>query len=137
MNVMRIEGSLLNFWVAKSAGLRLLPQPPSPGEKHEHDSGCWHPQTFHPSTDWSHGGPIVSNEWNVIEDVLAEWFGPDWTHAKAIMEHPLSWFMRAYVASQFGDQVEDMGSENRSLAPDPIALAQLQLNSRRAMRATQ
>ncbi len=123
--------------MAKSAGLKLLPQAPAAGEKHQPEGGCWHPQSFHPSTDWSHGGPIVSNEWYVIEDVLTEWFGPDWTHAKAIMDFPLPWFMRAYVASQFGDQVEDIGGADRALGPDPILLAQLQLNSLRSMRATQ
>ncbi len=135
MNVKRIEGSLLNFWVAKSAGLKILLESPSRGEKHDPDSGNWHPQTYHPASDWSHGGPIVANEWYAIEDILAEWFGQDWTGAKAIVESPLTWFMRAYVASQFGDEVEDIGSVNRSLAPTPVVLAQLQLNTLRALRA--
>jgi hypothetical protein len=137
MNVKRIEGSLLNFWVAKSVGLKILTKPPLPGEKHDPDNGHWHPQTYHPATDWSHAGPIVSNEWYVIEDTLAEWFGPDWTGAKAIKECPLLWFMRAFVASQFGDQLEDIGGADVSQAPNAVTLAQLQLDTLRTLRETQ
>jgi hypothetical protein len=107
MNVKRIEADRLNFWVAKSAGLKLLPQVPEPGANHDPENGFWHPRNFHPASDWSHAGPIVSNEWYVIEDMLLAWFGPQWTQVNAIMCEPLKWFMRAYVASQFGDEVED------------------------------
>lgn len=107
MNVKRLDGLLLNFWVAKSQGLRLLATPPAPGAGHDPDKGCWHPDTFHPSSNWAHAGPIVSNEWYAIEDVLLEWFGPQWPEALMIQHAPAAWFMRAYVASQFGDEVED------------------------------
>ena len=107
MNVKRIEGRLLNFWVAKSAGLRLSDENPAPGKRHDPDSGLWHPHTYNPANDWSHGGAIVAEEWFFIENMLTEWFGPDWAHVPEIADHPLSWFMRAYVAIHFGNEVED------------------------------
>ena len=108
MNVKKLEGSQLNFWVAKAADLTAQRESPLPLEKHDPNSGKWHPRTFHPGTDWSHAGPIIANEWYVIENVLIEWFGPDWGDAGGILNSPLPWFMRAYVASQFGDEVEDV-----------------------------
>ena len=120
MNVKRIDESLLNFWVAKSAGLKTLTQPPLAGQLHDPDSGYWHPQTYHPATDWSHAGPILSNEWYVIEDILIEWFGPNWACAKAVLDRPLQWFMRAFIASQFGDEVENVAATDVGLAPDQI-----------------
>jgi hypothetical protein len=108
VNVKRLDGTLLNCWVAKSAGLKLLPAVPGPGDRHDQDSGYWHPQSFHPATDWTHGGPIVANEWYVLEDILCEWFGPTWTTVEAVVRDPLKWFMRAFVASMFGDEVEEV-----------------------------
>jgi hypothetical protein len=107
MNVKRLESTALNYWVAKSAGLKLTPSRLEQSEQHDPESGFWHPRTYQPATDWSQGGPIVSNEWFGIEDILVGWFGPEWTQVNAITESPLKWFMRAYVASQFGDEVED------------------------------
>jgi hypothetical protein len=108
MLVKRIQGQLLDFWVAKSAGLKPMAAGLSPVEPHDAASGCWDPRTYHPSTDWALGGPIVSNEWYVIEDVLTGWFGEDWSTITAIRNDPLKWFMRAYVVSQFGDEVEEV-----------------------------
>jgi hypothetical protein len=137
VNVKKIDGPLLNFWVAKSAGFKLLSEPPALGVHHDPDSGHWHPYNFHPATDWSHAGPILSNEWFVIEDILIEWFGPEWAHVKDVMDFPLQWFMRAYVGSQFGDQVEDIATSDVGAGPSPVLLAQLQLKSLRALRSPQ
>jgi hypothetical protein len=107
MNVKRLDGALLNFWVAKSGGLKLQPESPKPGERYDPESGYWHPLNYHPATDWSQAGPIVSNDWFALEDILIEWFGDEWNHIRGLTQDPLKWFMRAYVASQFGDEVED------------------------------
>ncbi len=107
MNVKRLDGRQLNYWVARSAGLKLSDQYQQPGTRHDPESGVWHPHTYNPANDWSQGGAIVSGEWYSIEDVLVEWFGPEWPHVPAVAENPLKWFMRAYVATQFGDEVED------------------------------
>lgn len=108
MNIKRLEGALLNYWIARSAGLQLATSDPRPGSHHDPDSGLWHPMTYCPASDWSVAGPIISSEWFSIEDQLIAWFGAEWTHINAIAENPLKWFMRAYVATQFGDEVEDL-----------------------------
>lgn len=127
MIVKRIQGPLLDFWVAKSAGLKPVPERVSQAVRHDPESGFWDPRSYLPSTDWAVGGPIVSNEWYVIEDVLIEWFGDDWSTITAIRNEPLKWFMRAYVVSQFGEEVEDVdpsslfGQEVRLVASDEEA----------------
>jgi Protein of unknown function (DUF2591) len=119
VNVKRLDGALLNFWVAKAAGLQLAATDPKPGDRHDPDSGFWHPVTYCPAQDWSHAGTIISEEWFAIEDALAAWFGPQWPHINAIVENPLKWFMRAYVATQFGDEVEDMDGGTSSTSHPP------------------
>ena len=107
MNVKRLDGRQLNYWVAKSAGLKLSADYQLPGTPHDPESGIWHPHTYNPANDWSQAGFILSNEWFTIEDALVEWFGPQWPHIPAISDNPLKWFMRAYVATQYGDEVEE------------------------------
>jgi hypothetical protein len=122
MHAKRIEGTLLNFWVAKAANLKLQVQALAPGQKHDPDSGLWHPETFHPSTDWTHGGPLLSGEWYAVEDVLTDWFSPDWSYVPAFREDPLKWFMRAYVALQYGESLEERDDIEIGSAPPPQAL---------------
>ena len=107
MNAKRLEGALLNFWVARAAGLKRLERAPAWDEKHDPESGNWHPDTFLPAHNWSHAVPILAGEWYAIEDILAEWFHPDWNEVPAFREDPLKWFMRAYVALQYGEMLED------------------------------
>ena len=110
MNVKRLDGRLLNYWVAKSADLQLSAEAADPKKRHDPDSGFWHPHSFNPANDWSHAGPIVAADWFEIDDMLVEWFSPQWPHIPAISENPLKWFMRAYVATKFGDEVEEVES---------------------------
>ena len=112
MNVVRLDGTLLNYWIAKSAGLKLSPLDPQANESHDPDSGFWHPVTYCPANDWSQAGPIIANEWFAIEDKLVEWFGPQWTHINGIRENPLKWFLRAYVATQYGNEVEEIARDH-------------------------
>ena len=107
MNVMRLDGRLLNYWVAKSAGLTLGLTSAGAQGRDDRDGGTWHPHTYNPASDWAQAAPIISDEWFSIEDMLVEWFGPQWSHIAGIAENPLKWFMRAYVATQFGNEVED------------------------------
>ncbi|NTV71759.1 MAG: DUF2591 family protein [Azonexaceae bacterium] len=110
MRVTSLDGALLDFWVAKSENLKLLPEATEDGLRYVNGSGYWHPDTYHPSIDWSQGGEIISNDWYAIEDALIEWFGPNWPFIKAIMDTPLKWLMRAYVKTKFGDEVEEVES---------------------------
>lgn len=107
MNVMRLDGRLLNFWVAKSAGLTLGLSNPANASRDERDGGTWHPHTYNPASNWAQAAPIIADEWFSIEDTLSEWFGPQWSHIAGIADNPLKWFMRAYVATQYGNEVED------------------------------
>lgn len=108
MRVARLDGPLLDFWVAKSENLQLQPNNSENGETQLTETGFWHPDTYHPSRNWAHGGSIVSNEWYEIEGALLEWFGPGWPFIKAIIDEPLKWFMRAYVKTKFGEEVEEI-----------------------------
>lgn len=106
MHARRLEGTQLNFWVAKSSGLQLQAGTPLPGDHHDPAGNSWHPLTFHPATDWTHASRFLLDEWYNLEDCLEEWFGPDWSHVPAFKSEPLKWFMRAYVAVCFGEILE-------------------------------
>jgi hypothetical protein len=107
MNVMRLDGRLLNFWVAKSAGLTLGLSDSAANGRDDRDGGTWHPHTYNPASNWAQAAPIIADEWFSIEDTLVDWFGPQWSHIAGIADNPLKWFMRAYVATQYGNEVED------------------------------
>lgn len=95
----QLSGGLLNFWVAKamaSAKPSQVALQATPDAR------------FQPATDWSHAGPILADEWYGIEDVLLEWMGHDWSQSESFRADPLGWFMRAYVCTQFGQEVEDL-----------------------------
>lgn len=111
MKVSRLDGVLLDYWVAKSEGLKLLTDQSAEDESRDQGNGFWHPDTYRPSSNWAQGGPIVANEWYDLENVLLEWFGPGWAFVKAITDEPLPWLMRAYVTTKFGEEVEEVIEE--------------------------
>jgi hypothetical protein len=108
MNTKRLEGPLLDFWVAKAAGLELDPVVPSPADRHDPSGNLWHPDNFHPSTNWTHGARFFNNEWFNIEDCMEGWFGPDWSNVPVVKQEPLAWFMRAYVTVMFSETLEEV-----------------------------
>ncbi len=121
MRVTKLEGPLLDFWVAKSEGLEVLSGSLESGAVIVNSPEWDQARDYHPSTDWSQGGPIVSNEWYDLEVVLEQWFGGGWPQAKGFCTEPLQWFMRAYVALKFGDEVEDMVCRPAEVAkPEPL-----------------
>lgn len=133
MNVKHLEGRVLNYWVAKSAGLRfgLDGDRLNPGDAQ--DSSYWHPQSYNPANDWAHAGPMVAEHWFAIEDMLVEWFGTQWSHVPGVADNPLLWFMRAFVATQYGQEVEDVtltlafdNTRYQSTAPPQTAAARHQ-----------
>jgi hypothetical protein len=119
MNAKRIDGALLDFWVAKAAGLKLQLHVPAATDKHDPEGEVWHPDTFHPSRNWMHGGPLLCSEWFALEDILCDWFSPDWSYVPAFREDPLTWFMRAYVTLQYGEVLEEREAIEAGSAPAP------------------
>jgi hypothetical protein len=63
-------------------------------------------RTFHPSTDWAQGGPIIEREYIWLE--INE--GQCYAHKNGLEfyegDTPLIAAMRCYVASKLGDEVE-------------------------------
>jgi hypothetical protein len=114
MNVKRLDGAVLNFWVAKSGGLNLALESLQLEDGDAQANTDLNARYFNPSANWSHAGPIVANEWYGIEDVLRSWFGVDWNTIDAVERNALKWFMRAYVASMFGEEVEDVALGDES-----------------------
>jgi hypothetical protein len=122
----------LDAWVARAEGICLHEAP------HTKSCGNWgtdytcaacgkdphegaNVRTYHPSTDWAQGGPIIERE-----NVHLEHYEP---HAEpkywiARMRHPITGqgpsalvsAMRAYVASRYGDEVsvEPVGAERKA-----------------------
>ncbi len=110
MNVKRLDGRMLNFWIAKSAGFNPLSDAPALVRGEPQNNSFWHRHNYNPANDWSHAGVIVAENWFAIEDTLLEWFGEQWPHIPTVADNPLKWFMRAFVATQFGDEVEDVAA---------------------------
>lgn len=128
MRVNSLEGQLLDFWVAKSEGRILLDAAPDANCYDFSNGFDWHPAVYRPSSNWAQGGALVANEWYDIETVLLDWFGADWPYLKTIADQPLKWFLRAFVASRFGNEVEDpehldlplLSAEMPSLTPPSV-----------------
>lgn len=108
MKVIDLEAPLLSYWVAKS--LRLEPVADGRGEGTvsvvNPASGVLEP--FQPGIDWSQAGPIMAEEWYQLEGMMIEWLGTSWSYSGIFLEKPLVWMMRAFVALQFGQEVEDV-----------------------------
>jgi hypothetical protein len=129
MKVAELEGALLDYWVAKAEELT---------EPFIYDGSCqyWVSDSdenddrssvrFHPSRDWAQGGQIIEREsinilrfddpkepWAAVIYQSAEhwidtsWFDIDWHGAT-----PLVAAMRCYVASKFGEEVQDAQPES-------------------------
>ena len=112
MKVAELEAPLLDFWVAKAEGLKGLPDAPGQAMTPSNEPGFYHPRSYHPSTDWSQGGPLLSKQWFEVETQMMEWLGPRWPYLHVFCSAPLTWFMRGLVASVFGDEVEDVDEED-------------------------
>ena len=98
-----LTGSALDWAVAKCE------EAPWPYER----KGCR--VTFHPSTDWSQGGPIIERE-NIClkreapcmpDARWSAWVFPGGTgHSHGSGPTPLIAAMRCYVAAKLGDEVD-------------------------------
>lgn len=64
-------------------------------------------QIFQPSTDWTHGGPIIERERIELRgDGDKGWIADDNLNPSQWGPTPLIAAMRCYVASKLGDEVE-------------------------------
>ncbi|MBS1158764.1 MAG: hypothetical protein H6R15_1183 [Proteobacteria bacterium] len=112
MKVLSLEAPLLNFWVAKSAGLKPVADGRGAGSISVMNPDSGELEPFQPSIDWSQAGPILADQWYELEGVLIEWLGPLWPHLEIFRENSLVWFMRAFVVLRFGEEVEELFSSD-------------------------
>jgi len=118
MRVNELIGAQLDHWVARANGWTFGP----PHKIHEFDvwrdsagkiTGTIPAQAYKPSKNWDQGGLIMGEHaigFHPISD--AEWLAEE--HVTACTGRgptPLIAAMRAYVASKFGDEVQE-GSES-------------------------
>lgn len=129
MKVSELIGAELDYWVAKAlADPRISMWGDSPWI--EDGTGSSQGSTgrgFRPSTDWRDGGPIIERERiclsppehdtgeNLEGDPGDMWWAQvqyrgDTTKPQIYGPTPLVAAMRAYVASKFGDEVDDANS---------------------------
>jgi hypothetical protein len=131
MKVAELTCAELDYWVAKAEGMPLVSElseigmaaagmaPPCIflkdgvyGIASADKSGKWEP-----STNWSQGGPVIEREGVDLEHHKESVLGKEETWWEAYYradvcqcftaDTPLIAAMRAYVASKFGDEVED------------------------------
>ncbi len=108
MRVITLTSPMLNFWAAKARGLNTVFDHRAEHSVSIVDPESSVPKPFQPCLDWSQAGPILADEWYDIETTMIDWLGPYWSYMKEFQDDPLTWFMRAYVASKFGEEVERM-----------------------------
>jgi hypothetical protein len=108
MKVSELSGALLDYWVAKAEGF-LLSCDWNQGEYILIGTGEGDLERFSPSTDWTVGGPIIERERIGIMPVGVEWkaWAPLDMDATAVADELLIAAMRAFVASKFGNEVQD------------------------------
>lgn len=128
MKVSEMEGALLDYWVARAnkydhglrleAGVCIAPAMSDDEQLQGIASGS--SDIYSPSRYWEQAGPIIEREciaifagdggkeWGAEMRKLAEhWIDTTVFEADARGQTPLIAAMRAYVASKFGDEVED------------------------------
>jgi hypothetical protein len=98
MKTSELTGAQLDYWVAKAEG-----KTPTVDDQ----------MRFMPASDWSQGGPIIERERIGLAFGKAEWFAegndPPTDYKRRVYKAstPLVAAMRAYVASKFGDEVDE------------------------------
>lgn len=103
MKTFELTGDALDWAVAKCV------QPGAEGFEayYNHRVATLSGFTFHPSTDWAQGGPIIEREKIAIDWDYDCWNASiDGHPAYYSASTPLIAAMRCYVASKLGDEVE-------------------------------
>lgn len=99
METSELTGCALDWAVAKCEGIAW--------EQGDLDAREYGPG-FKPSTDWTHGGPIIEREGIELfrNKERDRWYGTQYGGPKSYGPTPLVAAMRCYVASKMGDEVE-------------------------------
>lgn len=121
MRTAELTGALLDYWVARAEGASINNQgraimPNATVEEHALYVCPYTTQrTFSPCMYWAQGGPIIEREKLELTPLydmgnrFVYWASQPrgLGHLHMEDEQPLVAAMRAYVASKFGDEVED------------------------------
>ena len=118
VKVSELEGVELDYWVAmahdKDGGEHWIED----GKTYK--GGYWSGHStpkrmcgllWRPSKDWSQGGPLIDEYWEAISSQLDNWSFEDcgeyspWQAWETFQKNKLVWFMRALVASKYGDTI--------------------------------
>jgi len=116
MKVSDLSGAELDYWVIKAGGrearfLAEVAQILRPQYEHRGIGSIWF--TFQPSTEWRDGGPIIERELIGLQAVADGWFAGICRPPAPGMRDgrgptPLIAAMRCFVASKFGENVEEL-----------------------------
>lgn len=131
MKTAELEGAALDYWVARAEGLKIGCIPDEPDAlavlvrgfvkiiKCKSGIAICTNGTYWPSRRWEDAGPIIEREQIPMSPVVGGtweseyvcWQGEDDADTKTVRgKTPLIAAMRAFVASKFGDEVEDIPS---------------------------
>jgi hypothetical protein len=124
MQVAELEGALLDYWVGRALGLNGIRLGRQEATYISTSIGINVRETYSPSTNWAHGGPIIESE---QIDLAAPTKDDDyWTSNPTPWPNealsfgvvsgrtPLVAAMRAYVASKFGSDVGEVPPPDRA-----------------------
>lgn len=114
-NVAELEGAELALWVARADGLKINPDVCQPNDGVFVGEGCGDLEFFAPHESWEQGGPIIERERIGIQPTTinryhtAKWQAQVWQrYALLAGPTPLIAAMRAFVASKFGEEVDEV-----------------------------
>jgi hypothetical protein len=113
MKVSELTGAMLDYWVARAnASTEAELFPGIAYEPHIWNGKCFTRKDspysmFCPSINWAHGGPIIERERIDINTTVYGWEAYCDINQKVEGKTALEAAMRAYVASEFGEEVPD------------------------------
>ncbi|MBR7929406.1 phage protein NinX family protein [Burkholderia ambifaria] len=116
MKVSELQGTLLDYWVARAEGYPLSCDW-NQGEYILIGTGAGDLEQFSPSSEWDDGGPIIDRTpYGIFERFEGCWAAGIYRPQSGMRDLCVSYqlgdtiliaAMRAYVASKFGDEVPD------------------------------
>ena len=110
MKVSALDGAYLDYWVARAEGETAVFEYGECKYHYDDEHGTWD-ENWHPSADWSQGGPIIERERIALIPVIGGTWSAEYdepTGGGDYQEHAIDGptaliaAMRAFVASKFG-----------------------------------